>query len=290
MAEFQSFGSINGVFGGCLSDRDRGFAYGDGLFETMRLEQGRLPLFQFHHQRLVADSQRLQLSFDSIRLAEYLDDILAEVARQGILRAVVKVVVTRGEGGRGYQPAEKSANNIVIRVHPFPEYPSHYWSEGVSAFICEHRLGHNPRLAGIKHLNKLDHVLATLEWRDTENAEGILLDCDGNVVEACSRNIFAVKSSTLLTPSLHSAGVAGILRKRILEDYAGKLGLAVEEVAFDMDELFDADEIFLTNSVSGVWPVKQLHDKTGVLGSKALCRVAGQMQAMFDDDLRASRK
>jgi 4-amino-4-deoxychorismate lyase len=287
MAEFQSFGSINGVLGACLSDQDRGFAYGDGLFETMRLERGRLPLWPHHQQRLIADSQRLQIAFDPARLADYLNDILTELSRREVPRAVVKLVVTRGEGGRGYQPTRSSAATIIIRVHPFPDYPSDY-CDGISALVCEHRLGHNPRLAGIKHLNKLDYVLATLEWRDTENAEGILLDCADKVVEACSRNIFAVKKSTLLTPSLHNAGVAGILRRRILEDYAGKLGLAVEEVTIGLDQLFDADEIFLTNSVTGVWPVKEIRNTSGVLGWTGRCALAKCVQTLFEDDLQAT--
>lgn len=287
MADFQSFGSIDGDFDGCLSDLDRGFAYGDGLFETARLEQGRLPLWSLHRQRLLADAQRLQLSLDPEILAGHLNAVLAEVGRRKIRRGVLKVVVSRGQGGRGYQPSPAVAATIVIRVHPFPSYPSRYWNDGVTAFVCEHRLGHNPRLSGIKHLNKLDYVLATLEWRETDCAEGILRDGEGQIIEACSRNLFAVKGHTLLTPSLHNAGVAGILRKRILEDYAGRLGLVAEESTVGLDQLLAADEILLGNSVTGVWPVKNLRDSAGLLPLSGNTRVARQLQALFENDLQA---
>jgi 4-amino-4-deoxychorismate lyase len=286
MADFESFGSISGESGGCLSDLDRGFAYGDGLFETMRLERGRLPFWSLHRERLLSDSRRLQLTIDFDVLQLQLNRMLAEAAQRRIESAVVKVIVSRGQGGRGYQPAQLGTATVVVRVYPFPDYPAEYRDEGVSAFICQYRLGHNPQLAGIKHLNKLDYVLASLEWRDTGCAEGMLFDIEGQLVEACSRNVFVVKNRNLLTPSLHRAGVAGILRRRVLEDYAGELGLVVRECAIELDDLMNADEVFLTNSVTGVWPVLKFVGSGAAQRRQPATCIARQIQSLFERDMQ----
>lgn len=287
MADFQSFGSINGEFGGCLSDLDRGFTYGDGLFETMRLERGCVPFWVLHRQRLLNDSHRLHLAVDTDALDRQVAAILAAAAQRKIQSAVVKLVVSRGEGGRGYQPAPDCTSTIVIRVFPLPEYPAQYWTQGVAAFLCQHRLGHNRQFAGIKHLNKLDYVLASLEWRDRACAEGMLFDMDGELVEACSRNVFVVENSSLLTPSLHRAGVAGILRQRILNRYSDELGLVSRECVIDLEVLLNADEVFLTNSVTGVWPVKEFIGAAATGKRRLATGVARQIQTLFERDMQA---
>lgn len=285
MSTFEAFSCVNGQGDALLSTFDRGFAYGDGLFETMRLERGQLPFWSFHRERLQADCRRLQLALDPELLDDHLASALALAEQRGAVRGIVKLVVTRGAAGRGYQPSLNVQPSIILSVFPLPSHPRHVLQDGVAVHLCEHRLPDNPALAGIKHLNKLDHVLAALEWRDGGCQEALLFDQHGQLVEASSRNVFVVKGRRLLTPSLHNAGVAGVLRRRIMEEYATKLGWRAEEASLFLESLLQADEIFLANSVFGVWPVSSLRGKTVqdcVLPSN---QVGRQMHDLYERDI-----
>lgn len=134
------------------------------------------------------------------------------------------------------------------------------------ARICLTRLGQNTALAGIKHLNRLEQVLARREWGDPDIREGLLLDAEGNVVEGTMSNLFAIQGSTLVTPDLTRCGVAGIMRTVVLEQAAG-LGLGVSVQPLPLAEVEQADELFLTNSLIGVWPVIGLGNCTWVMGA-----------------------
>src|SRR5690606_24709350 len=235
---------INGERRSALPAADRGLAYGDGLFETMRLEKGAIPFWSLHRQRLLAGCERLRIELGPQRLEEELDLVLSSLSASEPLPRVVKLVVTRGQGGRGYMPAADLRPTTVFQVSALEIDPT-LNSAGVSALICDHRLPDNTALAGIKHLNRLDQVLAAMEWREGGWQEGLLLDNRGFLVEACSRNLFLVKGSKVLTPSLTHAGVAGILREQIITSYAAALGLAVEEAGLTVEDLLQADEAFL---------------------------------------------
>lgn len=286
MSNFEAFSCVNGQRDAFLSTFDRGLAYGDGLFETMRLERGQLPFWSFHRQRLLGDCRRLQLALDPQLLDDQLQSALALARQRGATRAVVKLIVTRGEAGRGYQATLSVQPSIVVSVFPFPSYPRYVFEEGVAVYLCEHRLPDNPGLAGIKHLNKLDHVLAAMEWRNSGCQEALLFDQRDQLVEASSRNVFVVKNRRLLTPSLHRAGVAGVLRKRIMEEYATQLDWRVAEVSLTLESLLQADEVFLANSVLGVWPVKSLNSKTGQERVFPTANVARQLHDLFEYDIQ----
>jgi 4-amino-4-deoxychorismate lyase len=286
-SDFEPFSSVNGQADAPLSTFDRGLAYGDGLFETMRLAQGQLPFWPFHRERLFSGCGYLGIFLDPHRLEQYLADLLALSQERGIIKGLVKLIVTRGAAGRGYQPKAHTEPTVLLSVFPTPAYPRHYFTEGVAIYICQHRLPDNPALVGFKHLNKLDYVIAAQEWRYSGCAEALLFDRHGCLVEACSRNVFAAKGSRLLTPALHHAGVAGVLRKRIMEDYAKKLGRAVEESSLGLDDLLAADEIFLTNSITGVWPVKSLRGvdlEKHCIPQNAIGR---ELQRLYENDIQA---
>ena len=172
----------------------------------------------------------------------------------GADKAVLKVIVTRGSGGRGYRVPDKTAATRIVQLHEWPVFSPACAEHGVAVRICNTRLGHNPALAGIKHLNRLEQVLARQEWDDADIMEGLLLDTDGYLIEGTMSNIFLVRDETLVTPDLHQCGVAGIMRTRILE-LAGQLPIDIQICAIELQELLEADEIFICNSLIGIWPV-----------------------------------
>jgi len=185
--------------------------------------------------------------------------MLAYPSDANIAQAVVKVTLTRGVGGRGYRVPDHVEPTYCIGIFPGNQLCTEQYRNGVAVRICDLRLSQAPALAGMKHLNRLEHILARAEWQD-EFAEGLLLDTQGRIVEATVSNLFAAKNHQLYTPDLSAAGVAGIMRKTIIEKLAPALGLACHIVDMDLDFLCSADEIFLCNSVYGIWPINQLVD------------------------------
>jgi 4-amino-4-deoxychorismate lyase len=139
----------------------------------------------------------------------------------------------------------------------------------------------NPSLAGIKHLNRLDNVLARAEWQDDSAAEGLMLNQAGNLIEATASNIFIVRNRELLTPELSRAGVAGVTRRIICEQLAPAMKLAIIETRLSIHDLEGADEVFICNSINGIWPVTRLLDHTpGVFPVGEYTR---QLQVALDD-------
>lgn len=288
MSDFEPFTLVNGRSTTQLSVFDRGLAYGDGLFETMRFESGRIPLRALHLDRLLPSCQRLDIPVDPDILNSELDAALAMATARQLSKAVIKLIITRGSGGRGYMPAPELQPNRILYVSPLPAVPRHFYEQGVKVHVCHHRLPDHPALAGIKHLNKLDHVLASQELTGGEFQEGLLMGMDGRVIEACSRNVFVLRRGTLFTPHLHKAGVAGILRRRIMEGYAAEIGLMVKEADMDLETVSKADELFLSNSITGIWPVRALiGDGIGELYFPTI-RTAQRLQRLFENDLGVS--
>jgi 4-amino-4-deoxychorismate lyase len=241
---------VNGEPGELIPVTDRGLLYGDGIFETIAIRQGRLQHWQRHMNRLQAGCTRLGIQpFENAQLAAEADTII-----KGADKGVLKLIVTRGSGGRGYRIAETTASTRIMQLHPWPEYPAACAEQGVKIRLCETRLGHNPALAGIKHLNRLEQVLARQEWTDDDIREGLLMDTDDNLVEGTMCNLFIVSDGVLMTPDLSRCGVAGIMRTLILE-LAEQQGLDTQIAQINRQALLQADEVFLSNSLIGIWPV-----------------------------------
>ncbi len=250
--------AVNGILGAQVSPLDRGFAYGDGVFETCKMLHSKIPLWQLHKERLLKSCEKLFIAV-SIELVEaQLANLIASLAPIDTENAVVKITVTRGQGGRGYRAPYSVSPTIVIGVFPAANYPQSYFSEGVSVRLCNQRLSCNPSLAGLKHLNRLEQILARAEWQDDAIAEGILLDTQGNLIEAIFSNIFLIKNGELLTPDLSEAGVAGVMRRFIIEALAPQAGLKVHVKRLSITELLNADAVFLCNSIYGIWPVQKV--------------------------------
>jgi len=244
---------IDGVPATSLPASDRGLHYGDGLFETVAVVDGRPVLWPEHRARLDEGCRRLGIP---VAPPDALDAEVAALA-EGQGRGVIKAIVTRGSGGRGYlPPAEPRARRVVAR-HPWPDYPTRWREQGVRVRVCATRLGRNPALAGLKHLNRLEQVLARAEWSDPDMAEGLMCDEAGRVIEGTMSNVFCVSHGVVRTPQLSACGVAGIMRAQLLR-LADEAGLATQEMDLSLAALARADEVFVCNSLIGLWPVREL--------------------------------
>lgn len=233
---------------------DRGLLYGDGLFTTLAVIQRQPQHWQRHWQRLADGCQRLKIPVPEQQDIEHrLSQVCAELEPQ----AVVKIIITRGAGGRGYRPPEQAQPHVFFSQHPWPVYPDAFFQHGVKLRLCQTRLAQQPLLAGIKHLNRLENVLARSEWDTPEIAEGLMLDTQGNLIEGTMSNVFFVKQGVLCTPSLQQCGVAGIMRGLILATaQAEKIPCKIAE--FSLNDLYAAKEVFLSNSLIGIWSVRCL--------------------------------
>lgn len=252
---------INGAASTQLDARDRGLHYGDGVFTTLRVRDGAAALWEQHAARLVAGCGRLGIAPPP---AAQLHAEALQVCT-GVECGVLKIIVTRGVGGRGYAPPLPGNPTRIVALHPWPDFPAKSWSEGVAVRVNEMRLSRNPRLTGIKHLNRLEQVLARAEWDNPAIAEGLMLDEDDHLIEATAANIFVVRDGELLTPALHDCGVAGVMRAAVME-LARSAGVPSRECMLNLDDARGAEEIFLTNSVIGVWPVRELDNVSKPIG------------------------
>ena len=264
---------VNGKPLDCVSTSDRGLLYGDGVFETIAVSGGKLCHWERHLQRLQSGCERLGMAtVDGTLLAEETGLLI-----QQSQRAVVKIIITRGSGGRGYRVPGQPRPTRVIQLHDWPDYPASCTESGIKTRVCHTRLGQNVSLAGIKHLNRLEQVLARQEWDDPEIMEGLLLDTGGHLVEGTMSNVFMVKDRVLMTPDLTLCGVAGIMRARMLE-LARQHSIESRIQPVTLDTLLQADEVFVCNSLIGIWPVIGIDKQAFPKGP-----VAARLQALLAD-------
>jgi len=249
---------VNGKQGNLIGIRDRGLLYGDGVFRTLRANQGKAQHWLLHYQKLQHDCTALGITCPEVALlSAELNDLLKKHPN-----GVVKLIVTRGEGARGYAPPACAEPTHLWDVSSFPEYPADWSMRGIKARLCQLRLSQQPRLAGIKHLNRLENVLAAAEWNDAKLTdlgivEGLLQDIDGNVIEGTRSNLFLVSQGELITPDLSRSGVAGVQRDRVIAwSIQHNMPLKIRNVG--LDEVLHADELFVVNSIIGLWPIREL--------------------------------
>jgi 4-amino-4-deoxychorismate lyase len=243
---------VNGRADAAIDPMDRGVQYGDGVFETFAVKDGRARFFDWHFERLADGARRLALPVPDARV---LQDEIAETWPRG--RGVVKLVLTRGIGARGYRPPAVAHPTRIVTAHEWPSRDSRKWSEGVRVRLCRMRLGRNSVLAGIKHLNRLEQVLARAEWDDGAMDEGLLLDDRDRLIGGTMSNVFVFLSDRWLTPVLSDCGVAGVMR-RAFRGWAAEQGIAVMERDIAVADLAGVSAMLLTNSLIGAWPVRVL--------------------------------
>jgi len=249
---------VNGQPAGEVSAFDRALHYGDGVFETIACVNGRPRFLPLHLERLEFGCERLGIQPPGQ------EEITAEITGlvSGVERAIVKLLVTGGEAvARGYaRSGHERATRITIR-YPWPHDEPAQLHDGVMARTLSLRLGENPRLAGLKHCNRLEQVLARTELaNDPRLSEGILFSSSGNLVSGTMSNVFLVRESSLLTPRIDQCGVAGVMRRVVLRE-ARRAGLPTRECELRAENLQAADEVFLTNARVGIWPVRSLDER-----------------------------
>jgi 4-amino-4-deoxychorismate lyase len=266
---------INGQAQDHIAVADRGLHYGDGLFETIAVYGGLPRLWERHWRRLSTGCRRLGI-------AQPDPEILWEEASHvcsGVDRGVLKIIFTRGAGGRGYRPPQTGQATRIMATYPWPAYPEANWRQGVEVRICTTRLGRNSALAGMKHLNRLEQVLARSEWEAPHIAEGLMCDDDDHVIAGTMSNLFIVTAKGLLTPVLTACGVAGVMRSVILE-LAAELDITWQETQLRLEDLHCADEVFLTNALIGIWPVRCIEQRDYSVGSLTGL-LGGRLQALL---------
>lgn len=267
---------VNGEETKSISVSDRGLQFGDGLFETMSVRKGKIRFLQLHLDRLYAGCERLAiLPPDDGLLIRELAQISA-VQNDG----VIKLILTRGDSLRGYRYASDIRSNRIITHSDRPATAPENALSGVRVKLCLTRIARNPVLAGIKHLNRLENIIARAEWQDVNIAEGLLCDTDGNVVEGTMSNLFFIKNNELITPILEYSGVNGIVRKRIFQ-YAKDLNINCIQKSFTVDELPIFDAGFVCNAIIGIWPIRELVDIVQYSVEHVIIR---KLQHLFEND------
>jgi 4-amino-4-deoxychorismate lyase len=247
------------VAGDKVSVLDRGLALGDGVFRTLRVRAGKPLNWRWHWARLAADCAKLKLPAPDETL------VLEEIARVAPADAVVKATITRGQAGRGYAVPTEVRTTRIVSSHPLPDHPAEWREAGVRVRRCHLTLSQQPRLAGVKTLNRLENVLARSEWDDAAIAEGLIADAEGRVIEGTMSNLFIAAGGRVFTPDLARCGVVGAQRERVRE-LLRREKVHCEERDLRWTDVLAAEEIFLTNSLIDVWAVRQVDERAYVPG------------------------
>jgi len=237
---------------------DRGLLYGDGVFTTIAIKEGKARYLELHFQRLLHDCQRLKI--DSVPLADI--KLAFETSVKNVTDGIARITISRSSGERGYLCVE--AKPVYwISISPLPTHLELYSKQGIKVRICEQRLAQNKTLAGIKHCNRLEQVMARNEWHGDQFQEGLMRDTEGNFIEGTMSNLFIIKNQQLLTPDLTFSGVEGIMRRLIIS-LAQQANIPVNITSIKSRELFSADGAFVTNSVIGIWPICSIEQGAGM--------------------------
>lgn len=253
---------INGEPGHALAASDRGLGYGDGVFETVAIVAGQPALWDLHLKRLTIGC--VQLGFTPPSLDTLYQDLSAlDLPRTGIL----KVIVTRGSGGQGYAPPECPQPRRIMQVFPPRGRPAEWRTKGVTVRWCQMRLAAQPALAGIKHLNRLEQVLARQEWRGPEIAEGLMCDTEGALVEATAANLIIEQNGEWIIPQGNACGVEGVMQSYLI-DLARQWGISITRRIFWPDEITGQTAMYLCNSLIGIWPIRSVESQSLTLSPR----------------------
>jgi 4-amino-4-deoxychorismate lyase len=247
---------INGLNNNTVDALDRGLAYGDGLFSTIKVEQGKVIDWPLHLARLQLGAERLFFpECDWLLLEQEVMNLSQQVATKD--HAVLKVMLTRGTGGRGYSAQGCEQVQRILNVSDFPVHYLTWQQEGIAIVQCQSQLGRNKQLAGLKSLARLEQVLIKQELSSLNALEGLVCDEFGHVIEACSANLFIYLNGQWLTPILDYCGVAGVMRARILQHPM----IEAREAQITLEDVNQASCLFLSNALMGIVPVKQYQEK-----------------------------
>jgi 4-amino-4-deoxychorismate lyase len=229
---------------------DRSFQYGDGLFTTVRVKDGKAMLWDLHLQRLVSGAKALRIhSFDTDELTAKIQQAVSAPDQ------VIKVLISRGQAGRGYSPQGIESPCCYISTAALPDY-SNWQQQGIRLGVADFKLAQQPALAGLKHNNRLEQVLIKAELAQSGVDELVVLDQNETVIEVSAANLMFCKKGQWFTPALGQAGVNGVMRQHLMAH------LLVTEGNFGLAELQQADALLICNALMGVVPVKEFAGKT----------------------------
>ncbi|MFT4907865.1 MAG: 4-amino-4-deoxychorismate lyase [Oleispira sp.] len=235
-----------------ISINDRALQYGDGVFETLRIVNGRIPMWEYHQQRLRNAQAILGLPLDNFLSAW--DEFIAQNC-SSVGNACAKLIISRGAGPRGYKIPPQAQLNWWLSITDLPNIAS---KTDYRLTLCRHTLSRQPTLAGLKHLNRLDQVMARSEWDEQDNFdEGIMFNLDGDVTEGTMSNIFWLKAGQVFTPDLSQEGIDGCVRRWVIDQLGNDTPVIIEKCA-KLDRLLNADGVFLTNSLMGIQKVAEI--------------------------------
>ena len=244
---------INGQAVDSISITDRGLAYGDGIFETIAVAHGKPCLWQKHCDRLLRSCKQLGIIFENI------NELQAEVfqlAQQAGICGVIKIIITRGCSTAGYKIDPSAKALRIVQLQERQTFSETLYRQGISARFCKQRLTHNPTLSKIKHLCRLEQVVARMEWQD-EYHEGIMFDYQDHAIEGTMSNLFIINGTILKTPKLDNCGVQGVMREWILEQ-CKQQSIAIEECVIDRQAILEADGLFFCNALIRIWPAQSI--------------------------------
>lgn len=253
-----------------ISAFDHGLLYGDGVFEGIRFWDRGLLLLDEHIARIYDSARMIDLVIP--HPPERLKRMVVDAVRQcGMTKGYVRLVVTRGVGDLGVNPASCGTPTVIILVASIQLYPEKFYQEGLAVHVCQTR---KPPLdvlpCNAKTCNYLNNGLAALEFSKAGCQEGLMLTTDGFVSEATADNVFGIQGNVLFTPSLDTNCLPGITRANVMA-IAKTMGFAVEEGKYAPDAFMNADEVFLTGTGAGIISVTRLGGKpigTGKPGEK----------------------
>ncbi|MGU9978216.1 MAG: aminodeoxychorismate lyase, partial [Candidatus Oxydemutatoraceae bacterium WSBS_2016_MAG_OTU14] len=238
---------------------DRGLGFGDGVFETIAITpQKQLFLWPLHRERLIKGCDTLHIPLDIDILEEEIKRICASsLQHRSTCQQVLKIVLTRGCSNTGYRYSMPIQAMRYVYLSQRPYLSKATYTQGIALQICKHRLGAQPALKSIKHLNRIDQVLARSEW-DDEPFEGIVLDHNEYLVEGTMSNIFLCLGDTLVTPQLDQCGVAGVMREYLLKRSQQSKSFSIVTKRLTLADLLNAEGVFICNSVIGIVPVREI--------------------------------
>jgi 4-amino-4-deoxychorismate lyase len=248
-----------------LPFEDRAWQYGDGLFETIAMRSGVARFLDWHLERLALGCTRLGIQPPDLASIRRDLNVLLDSPGIDTSFALVKLVVTAGEGPRGYRRQTSGTRSFLGAYDASPLAPELY-REGCGVRFCTTRLARQPRLAGLKSLNRLEQVLARNEWSDPSIFEGLTFDTAGNLICGTMSNVFLVRNQTVVTPDLSHAGIAGIMRRKVVE-LAHRHDIPVIVRDIRLNELREVDEMFICNSQIGLLPVAMLDGRRLTVGA-----------------------
>jgi len=251
---------INGSPGDVLPIDDRGLQYGDGVFETIAVRHGKPRFLDRHFSRLRNGCSALNFVCPDIGAIEREVRQVAEGCEFG----AAKIIVTRGSGPRGYAPPANANPTRIVGIAPATPPPRSCYDEGIVARMCQTRISANTVAAGMKTLGRTEQVLARAEWQDPQIREGLMCDTEGHVISGTMSNLFLVSEGALHTPDTTRSGVSGIMRQVVMEQ-AEQAGIQSIRRPIDAAEFADADELFVTNAMIGLWPLRKLVDEKGAV-------------------------